>query len=378
MTKNILLWSACAALVTLASSTLRAQEPEAPQLRRVDPAPAEPRSDPLARVFSRQFDREEWKALLATPDLDQREKNLDDLLRRARIDPLTRVFLEELVRDADHPELAWTARLALRELGPARFPLRGGLPGDPFQLHERFEDMFRELWADQGGMGFFVRPPRNPSAPLSTPGSSSRSVQVQQDPGGARVVITENVDGQEKTRTYEGASLDEILQENPDLARELESSGVSLGESKGDLDLRFRLGSPWRGWGPFGERDGAYPGDPGAERRPVAPQEKSQPLRSDVLGVVAKPLAPERARELGLEVGQALQVRTAYEGTYAHLLGVRAGDVLLELNGVVLRTEEDISRVMRSRAADDELTLVWIDGLGQRHTKSWSPPGKSR
>ncbi len=332
------------------------QDPDG-RLRRVEPRPGSGReADPLGQVFARQFDAQEWRALLGVADLEQREKNLDDLLRRAQFDPFARAFLEELARDADQGELAWTARLALRELGRSRFPVMGTL-GDPFVLQGQLEDMFRELWSGPEGMGLFVRPP---GTPAPRPGSSTRSVQIHQDEHGARLEITEIVDGQEKKRTYEGTSLDEILERNPGLEQELSGSGIALGPDAGRFDVRFDLG------GRRGRLD-ERPGEP----RLSSPQGRSQPVRTDVLGVMVKPLGAERSRHLGLEEGLGLVVVSVYPGSYAHLLGVSAGDVLVELDGTALRTDEDIERAMRAREQGAELTLVWIDALGQRRSRTW-------
>jgi hypothetical protein len=349
-------------------------------LRKVPPAAdGETPEESLSRVFSREFDPEEWRRLLATADLDRREKNLDQLLTRARVDPLARAFLEELARDGEHPDLAWTARLALRELGraPQAFsplaPLFGGLGGfasDPFQLHGRMEEMLRDLWSEHGGMGFLLRPPQVPGT-QTPPRSSQRSVEVTQDKDGARVVIEEWVDGKEQRREYRDSSLEALLEKNPELARELESGGVFLGPSQGELDLRFDLGQRQGGrWSwPFRQLEPPPAGQ-------TEPLQRSRPVRTDVLGVMVRPVSAERAKELGLADGLGLIVRDAYPGTYAHLLGVRAGDVLLQLDGVELRDADDIGRVMGSRSSDQDLTLVWIDQLGQRQARTWSAAEK--
>jgi hypothetical protein len=379
-TGRLLVLTSTAVLLAALVGPAIPQESGSNGLRKVEPPTgSEPREEALARVFSREFDAEEWRRLLGTTDLDRREQNLDDLLTRARVDPLARAFLEELARAGEHPDLAWTARLALRELGraPQAFsPLSplfgglgggmGGLAGDPFQLRNQMEEMLRDLWSEHGGMGFFIRPPQVPGA-ADTPRSSQRSVEVTQDKDGARVVIKELVDGQEQRREYQDSSLEALLEKNPELCRELEGGGVFLGPSPGELDLRFDLGQragPGRWSFPFRQL-----GQPPAGQ--TAPLQRSRPVRMDVLGVMVRPVSPERAQELGLADGLGLTVRDAYPGTYAHLLGVRAGDVLLELDGVELRDADDIGRVMGARPSDQDLTLVWIDQLGQRQSRTW-------
>lgn len=353
-------------------------------LEKVEPVPSTGR--PEARLFGKEFDREEWRGLLGTSDLDLRERHFEDLLRRARIDPLARQFLEELARDTSATELAWTARLALRELGPMR-PLARMLPGHPLQMNPQLEEMLREFWTDPDGMTFFLHPPSGGRVPnLQGAGGSSRSVSVHQTPEGARIVVTEDVDGQKKERVYEGASIDQILQSTPDLAKELEELGVALGDASGNVDLRFDLsGGAWKDLlRPFeyGEKPEElfqrFFSDQGAFQRSFSPQSQSRPVRTDVLGVKPLPLTPEHAAELALEPGVGLYVVSTYPGTIAHLLGVRSGHVLLELNDQPLRTDADITTVMRARAPEGELTLLWIDELGQRQTKTWRPPAPAQ
>src|SRR6185436_7098882 len=67
------------------------------------------------------FDAERWRKELVAGDLDQRQASYEELVQLARRDPAARAALEEWSQGND--ELAWTSRLALRELG--RGP-RGG------------------------------------------------------------------------------------------------------------------------------------------------------------------------------------------------------------------------------------------------------------
>jgi PDZ domain-containing protein len=323
------------------------EKPESGLLRKLDPSatgedPARPDD-----LFARDFDAAVWRRRLTEPDLARREKSYDALQRRARLDPMARAFLEELAGDDAGGELAWTARLALRELGRARFPLQGmpsspfGLepyPTDPFGGMQRMQGLMNELFAHEGlGRGL----PRAPGA--------GRSLRLEQRDGRAVITITETIDGQDSTRRYEGASVAEILAEHPELEPELDG---------------LRLVAP--------EDVRRFPGLE-APSVPLAPQARSRPLRTDRLGVVVQPLAAARARELGLESG-GLRVERTVPGSYAQLIGVDAGDVLLELDGKAVASGEDIEARMKARGADDALTLVWLDELGQRHERTWRAP----
>jgi len=337
-------------------------------------APAQSSSQEL--LFARTFDRQAWSELLQVADLEQREHHLDDLLSRARIDPQARLYLEELARAQDGSELAWTARLALRELGRARFAVGGpwsgglGLGLDGLLGGDPFEEMMRQM-LDEGGAGLHLHPPGfGPGTGTSgatgsgatAPSSSTKRVQVQQGADGVRIEISEQIDGKSSTKTYEGPDMQHILSANPELREEL--GGLEL-DPGGVGRFSFDLGTPW-----LERRLERLWGSRGAPDLPPTPLGRTRPLSTDKLGVIVHPLAAERARELGLEE-QGLYVERTAPGTYAQLLGVGPGDVLLELNGRPLRELDDIGALMSARSPDEDLTLSWIDQLGQHHRQTW-------
>jgi hypothetical protein len=313
------------------------------ELRRVapvEPAPELDDDDPR-ELFARDFEPERWRARLSVPDLARREKSFDALLSRARLDPIARAFLEELARDPAGGELAWTARLGLRELGRAPFPLLGPA-GDPFGFEPRLGQLMQELLTGDA-LRFQALGRRGTAQP------PARAVELQVDPAGVLLRLRDEVDGEPRTREFAGASLVEVLRAHPELADEIEQLGFPASL------LRAQAGAP-----------GVL----------LAPQGLSAPAVTDRLGVIVTPLAPARAQELGLERDgepYGLRVERAFRETYAHVLGVRTGDVLLELDGHALRTGDEIARIMAARSPDDPLTLTWLDELGQRQVRSWRP-----
>jgi len=353
--------------LTLQSGPAQQATPPAEQkgLERVAPQSEDPGRRDLSRVFGREFDRASWQERLKTQDLDQREQSYRELLQRARIDPVARAFLEDLAHDPQGGELAWTARLALRELGRAHSPFQSWLGSDPLGRGSMLDQMLQDLMS-QDESALSLRHRLAPRPPASD--SSARRVEVHQTDQGARVDIVETVDGQEQRRTYEGDSLDQILAQNPDLEKDLRGVGI---QAAGPLDLRLDLGvmgaSPFAA-DPFSGRML----DPGTYGLDLRPQVRSLPLRTDKLGVIVRKLTPQRATELGLK-DQGLYVERTYPETYAQLLGVGTGDILLALNGTPLREIDDIDTVIGARAKDQELVVTWLDELGQRQRKTWRP-----
>jgi len=338
-----------------------APDPSGP-LQRIPPQDESEERD-LSGLFAREFNAQRWRELLATPDLDRREEYLDTLLKRAGLDPAARAFLEDLAKDPKGGELAWTARLALRQLGRARFPLQDPFSADPFGRAGQLEEMLRDFMSQDDWNFFQIQPHKlgDPLKALRGQGSQGRSVHFEQNERGARVEITEERDGQPEVRTYEGATLDEILAQNPELEDEL-----------GDLAVRVQPGAPLGldfHLGPRNQGRGVPPAPFGNDLRER--QQPAQPLRTDKLGVIVRPLTPEHRRELGLEEGQGLYVERSANGTFAHLLGIGSGDVLLEIDGQSVGTEDELGNLMAKHAADAPLTVTWIDELGQRRTKTW-------
>ena len=60
------------------------------------------------------------------------------------------------------------------------------------------------------------------------------------------------------------------------------------------------------------------------------------------LGLSVQPLTPPVARELGLKVNEGVLVRDVAEGSRAGEAGIRAGDVIVEVNRQPVRTVEEL------------------------------------
>jgi hypothetical protein len=276
---------------------------------------------------------EEWRARLTDLDLARREQAFERLIQAVRQDPSLAGILHELAADAAHPELAWTARLALRELARAPAFAFPDLLHAPGLFHSPGLSWPQELWPGLGGAL---------SMPL-TGGSAFESFQFSQDQEGVSIRVETETNGQRETKTYKGETLEEILEANPELAKKLSTGRSALQRAPG-----------FAPWAPRSE--------------PEAPA----PLRTDKLGVIVRePTAAERGRA-GLSQG-GLAVDHVAPGTIAEVLGLRPGVILVEINGQAIDTKEALSAALAERAPEGELRLTLFDVFGRRQTRTWRP-----
>jgi hypothetical protein len=232
----------------------------------LDPVGAQSEEDPIA--FEEIF-----RERLLSPDLDAREAAFDDVARQASGGGAAETALQSIATDLSDPDLAFTARLALREarrgnlrsnrlfsspwqgsgldplealehrmqemlendpfvrnfisadpfaqdpffrMGPGgpfrkRPSLFGAGQEDPFEsLRQRMEEWRKEI---EEGSGF--------GAQTATPGqilTQSSSVSVERTPDGVRVEITESgSEGAPTTQVFEGPSMEALLEAHPEL-----------------------------------------------------------------------------------------------------------------------------------------------------------------
>jgi hypothetical protein len=285
---------------------------------------------------------EEWRARLSDADLARREQAFERLIQAVRQDPSLAGLLREWASDAANPELAWTARLALRELGRApafAFPEIFQAPG---LFHSPGHSWLPDPWSNLGN---------GLSMPLSLDGGSAfESLQYSQGPEGVSIRVETETNGQRETKTYKGQTLEEILEANPELAEKLSGGRSTL--------KRAPSIGPWT---------------------PRSETEAPAPLRTDKLGVIARePTAAERGRA-GLSQG-GLAIDHVAAGTIAEVLGLRPGAILVEINGRAIDSVEALSAALAERAPEGELRVTLFDASGRRQTRTWrpAPPGPAR
>ena len=368
------------------------------------------------------FEPGPWRARLADADLVARERAYDDLLERALADEAVAGAVREWARGAD--EVAWTARLMQRELerrgaaGAWRTFREEGLRGLR-GMEERMERLRSELERDlQSWFDDRARDPRiGPERDLRRQGAEQRPdedarreprdgarsrtkrVEARQDMDGARVEVRmQGEDGREEVKTYTGRTLEEIyrahpqLREDSELRIEMGGPGQFPGESWRGVDPRE--GREWRGMDPWGgvprgqvrrddmdRRDASSPAAPegdGPLRRPDAGR-RGEPRdwrdeggpgapQRGMLGIACTPVGADLRAKLGLQEDVGLVVDSVVEGTIASRIGLRAGDVVVELSGRSIRKREDVAEVLAERRAGEDLQVVIVDKDGKRRT----------
>jgi len=76
------------------------------------------------------------------------------------------------------------------------------------------------------------------------------------------------------------------------------------------------------------------------------------------LGLSVQPLTPPVARELGLKVKEGVLVRDVVEGGRAAEAGIRAGDVIVEVNRQPVRTVEDLKAGVDKLAKSESVVML--------------------
>lgn len=327
------------------------------RLERVDPGSADAQS---------AFDAEAWKRDLSAPDLAARERAFERLIGLSARDEAARTALEAWSREGG--ELAWTARLALRELERhGRRPAFGLRRLDPRSgdLRLRFDDLNRqfggidsmledlqaqmeELFGDAPGFAPGL-PPLAAPAPGARQEAQVFSLEV--GPDGVVLRTEEQVDGDTKKREYRADSLEQLYEEHPELRDRVRLQG--FGAPFGAPRALGRTAPDGRGL-----------------LRPFA---ESGELRTDVLGIECLKPTPEVAKELGLEPEVGLRVERTQPNTIAHVLGIKRGDVVIEINGTTIYSREDVARTLGERREEAPVAVVLIDAKGQRRTLTWTP-----
>jgi serine protease DegQ len=83
------------------------------------------------------------------------------------------------------------------------------------------------------------------------------------------------------------------------------------------------------------------------------------------LGVQPGPLTPQIADQFGIDTDEGILVLSVVENSGAEKAGVKAGDVITQVDGEPIRQVEDLLSILRERGPGDEITLTVIREGGE-------------
>jgi hypothetical protein len=287
-------------------------------------------ADPAESMLALQQD-ERWGERLLDADLDRREHHYAHLLDAVRRAPELRGMLARWAADGTRPELAWTARLALRELAHQPAWVFGG-------------------GQNQRGFGpanpWFSPRQQGPEAPPQAPAQAGRTkMNINVGPDGVRVDVEREVDGERVVESFEASTLQDLKEQYPDLASRIPFSGW----------VAVPSGAP-------------APADLWKQRAEGVPT-----VRTDKLGVEVRAVAADERAFLGLAEGVGVTITNVARDTIASSLGLRAGQVLISVNDHALKSDADIAAGLALREPDGEVRVRLVDRWGRMRTRAWSP-----
>lgn len=185
--------------------------------------------------------------------------------------------------------------------------------------------------------------------------------------GKVTVTITEMVDGKMETKTYEGASLEELKEKYPELKSHLDGRFQLRMGGRDDFDMD-KFWNEWnKGFDSFDEDMRKWQDETRRELEGMRrwmdqwrPQQRSAPpdggmaLTGPMLGVRASQPTAVLAAQLDLG-GKGLVIEAVEKGSLAERLGLERFDVLLELNEREISSPEDVAAALRGKV-DEKAT----------------------
>lgn len=251
-------------------------------------------------------------------ELQELRKELQDLRQQER---RLRRRIRELSR---HLDLGEAEERTLQPLTPPRMRMPD-LDLHLRNLQEHFEGLRRHL-RDLRGLE----------------GIRGHALSVHRGPEGQVRVEVRRItpEGEEQVDVYKAESPEAFAQRYPEV---MERYGLSFGD-KGRLDIQVM---------------------PRIERRLRGPQEGltpwpwQSPPEGGRLGVFVEPVTAEHAEKLGLEDRTGLRVLQVEPRSLARNLGIRKGDVLLEVNGVAITGVESVRKGLRRKPGGTATVKVW-------------------
>lgn len=198
---------------------------------------------------------------------------------------------------------------------------------------------------------------RNPFAPGSggtIVGGQARSVQIRSENGKTSVTITQTgPDGKQETKTYEGADLETIKREHPEIADMLGGFQIHVN----------RFGDPA---GPGGGRPGFVPFPPPTPGLGGTLDDEPDAFlgeaRTGPFGLALGPVGDALRAQLGIEEGHGALVMAVREGSEAEKLGLKVFDVVTTVNGTPIDSLDRVGSLLRGLDKDAALTVDVLRG----------------
>lgn len=336
--------------------------------------PQKTRADKTTAQWIEQLGNESYKARLDAEGAlkEQGDKALPALKEAAENskDPEVQWRARRLVRQLEHSPEQGLRQRPQAETPPAQPPAPGN-GRQPFQwqqfpgmndLDSRFDDLFRQLERD-----FHMDIPRHRffqddffkdlqsqmeemQKGMGQGGGAFRGqgMTMQMGPGGVRVEVkTKNDKGEDETKVYEAPDMEAFRQKYPGV---LEQNGIG--------NFGFRMAQPFGGWralpqgqgrGNVQQPDLTLPGDGDA----------TPPPENVRLGVQVKPeISAEVRAFLDLPEGKGLQVENVQDGTLAERLGLKAGDIVLQIGNRDIAGIPDVQEALRPIEAGQTVKVL--------------------
>jgi len=310
-------------------------------------------------------------------------------------DPPAERSVEQLIAQlgADEYQAREDATKALIARGAAAIPaLEKAVQAEDVEVRMRAGRALRTIREKQPRK---IEGPRNNGSapsPTSSPtsggsGVEHRSTSMRFVNGVWEVTITRGVGAEKTTKVFKGTSIEELKKKHPEVREALGQSTFRIGgaSSGGDPFKQFDNWDFDKWFGGFGGRRGRDPfggaDDLNAEierlrlwARWLAAQRMQRTQRNRGGGAVDPRLRKRQDAEallLGIRVrkpetvldaqlqlrGRGLVVETVGLGTLAARLGLQRFDILLELNGLTVRTAADIRPALLSRNPKQPVTV---------------------
>lgn len=330
----------------------------------------------LRMVVASKVDHLQWQTRLSDPDIDARELAFEELISLARLDPGVVLALESWSLDPKQPELAWTARMALRALEQVSHSKKVGWveahQGDASSSKATLAQVLRAIDVSAAiPLPERVQPLRSEQI-LSMYGPRAfrlpkRRQVYKLDFHPEGVVLTQfiNVGGESRQQRYAAESAQALLEAHPHLREQVPGLSNILAKP-------FAAGSQFE-WGRDRQllRFDSSQANVAIATSRGAGSDSTQSSTIQRLGVKVTSVENDQLAAMLLGPGVGLLIERRVPGSPAEDLGLQRGDILFELGGVPLCSPEEISRLM-AEVGGQEIRVKILDRYRLERELTWT------